>query len=514
MSNDLIFGKGNIDNIVSVEIDGDKSILFRENLEPIEVPNKYWILSPSQINKKFNRLKGDLYFKYGWQTTDREEFMRSRFWWKKHDIFSVFDPKEAFMINWGHTYFKGMKHSDVSVLSFDIESTSLEHNDSAKVLIISNTFRKNGSIKRKLFCYDEYPNEGKMIDAWCDWVRENNPSVIIGHNIYTYDLPYLNFIASKYGTSLLLGRNASAIKFNARSSKFRKDQTQSLDYFRPHIYGRELVDTMFLSIKYDIVEKKYESYALKKIIAHEGLEVEDRQHYDAAKIRDNYTIPEEWEKIKKYALHDADDALALYDLMIPPYFYLTQSVPKSFQQMIESASGSQINAVMCRAYLQQAHSLPKATDVDKFQGAISYGVPGIYRNAFKIDIASLYPSIMIQHKVCDRDKDPLEYFPKLVETFTEKRFYHKELMATDQYHDDLQKAYKIFINSCYGFLGTRGLLFNSPKNAAFITETGRNVLVKAIEWAEGKSYDDWKTENNLDEEDNQEPALESSVPIE
>jgi len=188
----------------------------------------------------------------------------------------------------------------------------------------------------------------------------------------------MNFCAEKAGTKLELGRDCSEIVFAKKPSKFRKDGSQEYDYHKAYIFGREIIDTFFLAIKYDFA-RKYQSYGLKQIIAQEGLEVKGRQHYDASKIRDNYLIADEWKKIKAYAVHDADDSLALYDLMIAPYFYLSQSIPKGFQTMLTSASGSQINSFLMRSYLQDGHSLPTADKEKEYEGAISIGNPGVYQ---------------------------------------------------------------------------------------------------------------------------------------
>ncbi|MFO0201985.1 MAG: DNA polymerase domain-containing protein, partial [Alphaproteobacteria bacterium] len=352
-------------------------------------------------------------------------------------------------------------------------------------MLISNTFRDSkGNVIRRLFSHDDYDTQREMIDDWCQWVRGQDPSIIIGHNIFGYDLPYLDYC---HGGSLCLGRNGSGITFDRHESKFRKDGSQFIHYKKARCYGRTLIDTMFLSIKYD-VGRKYESYGLKAIIKHEGLERKDRQFYNAETIKDNYKIPAEMEKIKAYAEHDADDALALYDFMSPPFFYMSQAIPKTYQEIMTGATGSQINAVMMRAYLQDAHSLPQADEAVDYEGAISLGEIGIYSACHKVDVASLYPSIMIQYEVFDEDKDPNKYFLQLVRTFTEKRLEYKKKAKEDKYYDDLQGAYKIFINSCYGFLGTSGLLFNSPHAAAFITETGREVLQTSINWAKSKQY--------------------------
>lgn len=487
MSNEaLIFGKNKLERIVSCEIDGNKLTLFFEHENgaiTTEVkPNRFWLLGDKQYDPSFTKLEGNLHYQWIKTYTNKRSYYTDK---KRYpDLYGVSDDKEAAMMYYGFTYYKGMKVPSVSSLSFDIESTGLEHNAASKVLLISNTFRCGETVIRKLFSYDEYATEAGMFDAWCEWVREVDPSIILGHNIYGYDLGYLNFCAKKANTELNLGRDDSAIKFSSYTSKYRKDGSQFYEYNRCSIYGREIVDTMFVAYKYDYA-RKYPSYALKAIVAFEGLEVKDRQFYDAGTIRDTYKNPEEWVKIKKYAEHDADDALALYDLMIPAYFYLTPSIPKSFTAMMYSASGSQINAFLVRSYLQQGKSVPKTTEATAFEGAISIGNPGIYKNVFKVDVASLYPSIMLQYEVHDKYKDPDRNFLNMVDYFTNERLRNKKLAKEtgDRYYKDLSEAQKIIINSAYGMMGSQGLNFNSPFNAAFVTRQGRKILQTSIDWA-------------------------------
>ena len=487
--NKLIYGKSQVNGIVGIESQDGQVELFIQKEDGSIVsefrPSRYWILARSNIDGNMARLKGDLHYKYGAQFTSREDFVEYRNRWKNLNTFSIWNPEESTMVKDGYCYFQGMKHKQISILSFDIETNGVTMNKKSFVVLISNTYRDSfGNITRKMFCHDEYETQGEMINAWCDWVRSVNPSIICGHNIFGFDLPYLNHCSDN---GLALGRDDSNVDFDHNESKFRKDGSQFIHYKKAHCYGRTFIDTMFLAIKYD-VGRKYESYGLKAIIKHEKLEKEHRQFYDAAKIKDTYRIPEEMEKIKAYAEHDADDALALYDLMSPPFFYMTQSIPKTFQEIMLGATGSQINSIMMRAYLQDAHSLPEADEAVDYEGAISIGEIGIYTACHKVDVASLYPSIMIQYEVFDEDKDPNKYFLQLVQTFTDLRLQYKKKAKEDKYFDDLQGAYKIFINSCYGFLGTAGLLFNSPSAAAFITATGREVLQTSINWAKSKGY--------------------------
>lgn len=487
----VIYGKNSLEKVVGIEIVDDKAEIFLQDGSSDIVDNSYWILSNESHGQGWSRLEGNLHYKWGKKYNKAGQYFSAKkvAKGKGADIFTVSDEKEAFMIKNGYTYYKGLTPKDISALSFDIETTGLNHDEESKILLISNTFRSNGVVTKKLFAYDEYDNQGAMLLDWAAWVCEMDPSIILGHNIYTFDLPYMHYIAEKEGIELLLGRNGSPIKFFEYESQKRVDGSRSQAYHKVRVYGREVVDTMFLAINYD-VGKKYESYGLKKIIAQEKLESENRTFYDAGKIRFNYTNPVEWALIKAYCNDDSDDGLALFDLMSPSFFYLAQSIPKAFQAIVESASGSQINSMMVRAYMQDGHSIPKTSGTVDFEGAISMGNPGVYRNCFKVDVASLYPSIMIQHKIYDKWKDPKAYMAQIVQTFTTERLKNKKLAKETgiKHYDDMQNAQKIVINSMYGFMGAAGLAFNSPANAALVTKIGREVLQGALDWAANKAY--------------------------
>ncbi len=479
---------------MSLEVKDNQLEIFTEEANGDIVktlkPNRFWILGSRPHEDHWVKLHGDLHYKYGVQFSTRETFLDYRRKLRNSDIYSIYDAKEAIMVKNGYTYFKGLKVADVSINSFDIETTGLDpYAPDAKVLLITNTYRKQGKIIRKLFAYNDYKSEKEMIEHWCLWVRNMNPSILCGHNIVIYDFVYLAGRARAVGAKLNLGRNGDELRFNDYESQFRKDGSQSYTYRKVAVYGREVVDTFFLAIKYDI-GRKYDNYKLKSIIKHEGLEVPGRVFYDAEKIRFNYTDLDEWEKIKAYAIHDGDDALALFDLMSAPFFYMTQSIPKSFQGIMESASGSQLNAVMVRSYLQNAHSIPRTSSDVEFEGAISFGVPGIYHNVLKVDVASLYPSIMLNYKIYDSVKDPQCNLLNMLDYFTKRRLEYKKIAkeTKDKYYDDLQNSYKILINSAYGFMGASGLNFNYPFGASEVTRHGREILTKAIDWAKGRNF--------------------------
>lgn len=512
-SNELIFGKNQLTNIVSIEPEGKNLIIFQEKDGEILtsiIPATYWFITNKRISQKQIELEGTQYYKYLAEFNSLEEFekVRSLLYQKRIDFYTIWDKKEANMVRQGITYYKGLQPKDVSVLSFDIESDGLNKTKNSEVYIITNTFRRGEEIIRQSFFLEDYESQAAMLEDWCNFVRAMDPSIILGHNIFSYDFPYLAHVAELNGITLKLGRDNSDIRFNDKPSSFRKDGSQSYEYHKAFIYGRELVDTMFLSIKYD-VGRAFPSYGLKSIIKHLGLEKAGRSFVDASKIKQYYndrkSNPEMWNKTKAYAEEDSDDALKLYDIMSPSFFYMTQSISKTYQEINTGATGSQINNMMVRSYLQTNHSIAKANEVQSFEGGISLGIPGIYKNCLKWDLASAYPHTIIQYNLYDKYKDPKGNFLTMVKYFTKARIQNKKLAKETNliYYKDLEQSQKIVINSFFGFCGATGLNYNAPTIAAEITRRCRGYIMESIKWATGHELDYWKLKSSgeeLDEE--------------
>ncbi len=503
-SDKLIYGKNDLQRVVAVETNGPNLVIFQEqedgSIHRSEIPAKYWFLTNTKISDKQITLGGTQHYKYMSSFTDPEEYdkVSKILWQKRVDNYKVWDKVEQNLIEQGITFFKGMKPSQLSILSFDIETDGLVQHKDSVIYIITNTYRDSlGNITKQAFYLDEYDSQKDMLEDWISFVNYFDPSLIIGHNIFGYDFPYIKHVAGLCGVKLTLGRDGSEIKYDEKASSFRKDGSQSYDYFKVKIFGRQVVDTMFVAIRYDI-GRKFPSYGLKPIVKHLGMEKEGRTFIDAGKMKEIYenrlSNPDLWNKSKIYGEEDADDPIKLFDLMIPAQFYFTQSVSKTFQEMCVSATGSQINNMLVRAYLQDGHSIAKATEATEFTGAISYGIPGIYKNAFKQDVSSLYPSIMRQYKIYDETKDPKKYFLELVETFTIDRLKFKKLAKEtgDKSYSDLEQSKKVVINSFFGFFGAPGLNYNSPGCAGLITKYGREIITKATIFATGRDVDYWK----------------------
>jgi len=111
----------------------------------------------------------------------------------------------------------------------------------------------------------------------------------------------------------------------------------------------------------------------------------------------------------------------------------------------------------------------------------------VARNVWHCDIAPLYPSIMLQFD-CFPVTDQLQIFRHLLTDLRAFRLEAKAQMRTakgpkEQHHfQALQNTFKILINSFYGYLGFAQGHFADFDAAARVTQIGRDLLRKMIDW--------------------------------
>lgn len=498
----VIEGKSQVENIVGIDKDGTNIILYYADNKSEAVSYKPRFLSQKKGNSS-QLLKGNQPLKYlnVYENVDEwKEALNYAKYLAKSKIFAVYDYIEEYMMFNGVTMFKNMTLEQASVLSFDIEAAGLSYDSNSRVFVITNTLRKNGKITKKQFRVDHYDNDDvQMIDAWCEWVVEQDPQIITGHNIFGYDLAYLRHC---YGGELPLGKQHKYTETSDRTRKYRVDGNTEWEYHPTTIAGRSVIDGMFLAVKFDI-GRDFPSWGLKPIAEHFGFVKEGRQFYDASKISQNWDDLKEREKIVAYCVDDSDDSLALFDKMVPAFFYLSQYISIPLQTMVCGASGKWINSLLVRGYIQDGESIPLPDERDiKVYGGISFGIPGIHKNVFKIDVASLYPSIIRSFNIYDENKDPKMYYKKITDYFTEMRLKNKAKYAEtkDVYYDSIQAAQKVAINSIYGMCGTRGLSFNNFEMADKITGIARQIIRKTIIWATSEDIDQTWEEYEADKD--------------
>jgi DNA polymerase elongation subunit (family B) len=112
---------------------------------------------------------------------------------------------------------------------------------------------------------------------------------------------------------------------------------------------------------------------------------------------------------------------------------------------------------------------------------------GVAHNVWHCDVASLYPSIML-HFDCFPASDQLQIFRHLLTDLRKFRLEAKAKMRAaknpgEQRHlEAFQNTFKILINSFYGYLGFAQGHFADFDAAARVTQIGRDLLKKMIDW--------------------------------
>lgn len=487
----MLFGKDDRQKIVNFGIKDNNLYIYYSNNDLEIIPCVYWVLAEKNLCGRMSRLNGSCDYKWIRTFEDEEDFKeyKRRFY---RSIYTVSDTIEMQLIYHGITLYKGLNFNELNCVSFDIETNGMEIDEDSKSYVIVATHFKGLDHETTQFVVNDYESEKEMIEDFNLYIEETNPSIITGHNIFSYDIPFLDQVAQNNNTTLRLGRDGSTPIYAQKSSNYRVDGSQTWEYKNITVFGRDIIDGMFLAVKYDI-GRNFPSWGLKSIIDTLGIVQEGRQFYDASKIKDNWDDLEEREKIINYCVFDGEDSMRIFNLMANSFFYMTQSIPKTFQSVINSASGSWLNSIMVRAYLQDNHSIAKTTESKPVTGGISFGIPGVNKNCFKIDVSSLYPSIMRQWKVNDPKKDPNNVFFNMVDFNTRERLKNKKLAKEtgDKLYTDLEQSQKIFINSAYGLLGTNRVNYNNFDDADFITSLGRRILSQTMVWATGKDVNYW-----------------------
>ncbi len=97
-------------------------------------------------------------------------------------------PVQQYLISSGRTLFKGMVYEDLLRLQLDIEATSLDpFAPNARVFLVS--VRTSGGEERLFGASGE--DEATILDDLTAFIRDADPDIIEGHNIFNYDMPYL-----------------------------------------------------------------------------------------------------------------------------------------------------------------------------------------------------------------------------------------------------------------------------------------------------------------------------------
>ena len=423
------------------------------------------------------------------------------------------------------------------IASLDIESYSesgafpnafKEKDVCFQVAITTREFGKQGYLDRKCLCVkstsgaecESFETEREMLERLGRYLREIDPDIVTGWNIFGFDLEYLytRAVVTVAGPDAHMWGRMRGLPNELVVKRLASNALGSNDLKMVPMIGRYVFD-MFQDVKR---EHKLESYSLnnvsKTFLGDQKIDMPVKEMFSRFREGD----PDKLGEVADYCIKDTE-----LPHMISEKLCLIQNlvemakatwVPLSY--LSERGQQIKVFSQICRKARELGFMVPtmysKATSDDKYQGAtvLDAQTGAYYGPITALDFASLYPSIMRAHNLCYSSLviDPRfsnvpgvvyeqygpyrfaqgvpSLLPSILNELAAFRKKAKKLMAAaegtpmEAVYNGQQLAYKISMNSIYGFTGaTKGML-PCVAIASTVTMRGRQMIEETKNYVE------------------------------
>ncbi len=314
---------------------------------------------------------------------------------------------------------------------------------------------------------EEELGEKELLAEFVRAIQRFDPDVICGHKLYKHILSFITARARAQRVPLDLGRGER----KAWSERYVMPLAERrLEFPRMRVFGRSLVDTWILAQGYDVFKREMDSYELPQVACYLGHGEKQRESWNT------------------------DEALAqtssVVQTLIPNYFHLSQMLPYSLEECIIKGNATKINGLLLREYYRADAAVPYPAEGRVFPGGYTdVRLTGVVRPVINVDVASLYPSLILLHRLFP-STDRLGVFAAVLHELLARRLKIKRQLGelSDQRQfarlDAEQGTFKIIINSFYGYLGTSHMNFADLRAAARVTELGQQTVKRMAEIVE------------------------------
>ena len=459
----------------------------------------------------------------GWMEADGES-----------DTFSTCEI-DLFVKNW--STLKPLDRDDIApfkIVSFDIETNSstgkfpdplVEGDACFQIALTSKVYGSEEILEKVCLCYKEtdaqdvewYGSEKDLLEAFQRTVQKMDPDVMTGYNIFGFDLEYL-FKRAKmckahkfYNLGRIRGVPSELVVKRLSSGALGDNILKMLP-----MAGRYTFD-LFHEIKR---EKKLDSYSLnnvsKQFLGDTKIDMSAKEMFRRYREEDPKLLGEVAEYCLKDTLlpHRLIDKLCIFTNLVE--MAKATWVPLSW--LSERAQQIKVFSQITRKARELNFKVPTLKhryggDDEKYEGAtvLEAHTGAYYTPITALDFASLYPSIMMAHNLCFstlvlspkyEDIPGVEYesfevgegktykfaqnvpslLPVILDELKQFRKKAKKLMAQsrgtpmEEVYNGQQLAYKISMNSIYGFCGARRGILPCVPIAASTTCQGRNMI--------------------------------------
>src|SRR5437870_137171 len=397
--NTLFFGADPTPRIVAIELgeSGTVRVHRREpdgstvcDVEPFH-PFVWADNDVLDLGNQREKLRGDL--QYGWLITvdSWKELIALRNGLKNagRDFFAFTDPVQHYLTATGRTLFKDLPFEELKRLQLEVLSFEGDDDHAMSIAISDNTGWEELIVVDPNRIEESERNALKRITAL---IKERDPDVIEGHDLFRVHLPYLVARSKKLKTKLDWGRSGGFLR--SRPSRLQIAE-KTIDYPKFTIDGRHFVDTFLLAQFYDVGMRSLAGFERADVARHFGFCDEEISALAGKELERAYVSG--GEKFRRRALCGVRETRAVSELLSPSYFIQAQIFPYNYQDVIVRGNATRINAVFLREYFRRRHSIPEMPMARSFEGGYTdIFFTGVANNVWHCDIASLYPSVMLQ----------------------------------------------------------------------------------------------------------------------
>ena len=397
-----------------------------------------------------------------------------------------------------------------------------------QVAVTTKEFGKQEYLDRKCFCVkttngpecESFDTEREMLERLGRYLRELDPDIVTGWNIFGFDLEYLytRAVVTVAGPDAHMWGRLRGIPNELVVKHLASNALGSNDMKMVPMLGRYVFD-MFQDIKR---EHKLESYSLnavsKEFLKDQKIDMPIKEMFSRFREGD----PDLLGEVADYCIKDTELPHRISEkiCMIQNLVEMAKATWVPLSYLSERGQQIKVFSQLARKARELGFMIPtlysKATSDEKYQGAtvLDAQTGAYYGPITALDFASLYPSIMRAHNLCYSSLviDPrfgnvpgITYeqygpyrfaqgvpslLPAILNELAAFRKKAKKLMAQaegtpmEAVYNGQQLAYKISMNSIYGFTGaTKGML-PCVAIASTVTMRGRQMIEETKNYVE------------------------------
>ena len=401
------------------------------------------------------------------------------------------------------------------IASFDLE-TSIQDDRILCAAVIIDQLDTLGQRRKQPEEYTFVGTEIEIMKGMTDLIRDKDPDIITGYNIDNFDIPRLeerlNYLTRKEDKKY----RDDLFGWSRADNKIPRDRIpkKKFNSKKWEIIGRCFVDAWWQARM--ILKPKRETLSYVSQLLFPEREDLRKLEIDASKMDDEWeNRPEE---VLEYCKRDALLPWEILDELriIPGKESLAAVSKTSLDIVINGTTSNWIDSLVIRLADRSNVAVPMTKRYDRSDqiagGYVHEVEPGVFPWVAVLDFKSMYPSIMINNNICrttmieDKNSqlpchespDGIKYLqknqreglvPKLLVDLMSQRDFHKSEMrkaenngdkSKQRFHDGMQYAVKILMNSFYGVFASVFYRFTHKNIGSSITAWARYNITEII----------------------------------